>query len=156
DLVADSDDEYAVRAEDSPAHLEDWLRERMRSDGGTARMAAGFCWEWSDPVSDGWGGHQLVEDIKIGDWKRPWNTQDQKDVPEVDGAPPAALWASDPRGFGQIGCIYTAQGFEYDWAGVIFGRDLVVRDGEWVAQIGESKDDSVNRNETRFDELVRN
>ncbi|MEU4087664.1 DNA/RNA helicase domain-containing protein [Streptomyces aureus] len=24
-----------------------------------------------------------------------------------------------------MGCIYTAQGFEYDWSGVIFGPGLV-------------------------------
>lgn len=32
---------------------------------------------------------------------------------------------SDPAGFGQVGCVYTAQGFEYPWNGVILGRDLV-------------------------------
>ena len=37
------------------------------------------------------------------------------------------------RGFGQVGCIYTAQGFEYDWSGVIFGHDFVWRDDRWVA-----------------------
>ena len=47
----------------------------------------------------------------------------------VGGAPPAALWATDPAGFGQVGCVYTAQGFEYDYAGVILGPDLVWRDG---------------------------
>ena len=36
--------------------------------------------------------------------------------------PPAALWASDPAGFGQVGCVYTAQGFEYDWTASSSGR----------------------------------
>jgi hypothetical protein len=153
DLVAGTGDEYVVRAENSPASLEEWLVSRMRTGGGTARIAAGFCWPWSEPKTNGRGGHSLVDDVTIGDWKRPWNTPDGK---KVDDAPPAALWASDPKGFDQVGCIYTAQGFEYDWAGVIFGEDLVIRDGRWIAQIGESKDNSVKRDPGRFDELVRN
>src|SRR5260370_31471986 len=36
----------------------------------------------------------------------------------------AIIWASDPRGVNQVGCVYTAQGFEYDYAGVIVGKDL--------------------------------
>ena len=51
----------------------------------------------------------------------------------VGGAPPAALWASDERGFGQVGCVYTAQGFEYEWNGVLLGPDLVWRTDRWVA-----------------------
>ncbi|MFB9609909.1 DUF2075 domain-containing protein [Kutzneria kofuensis] len=153
DLVAGTDDEYVVRTESSPVSLEEWLSGRMRMAGGTARIAAGFCWPWSDPKPNGRGGHRLVDDVTIGNWKRPWNTPDGK---RVDDAPPAALWASDPRGFNQVGCIYTAQGFEYDWAGVIFGKDLVIRDGQWVAQIDESRDKAVKRDRARFDELVRN
>ena len=38
--------------------------------------------------------------------------------------PKAQLWAHDPGGIGQIGCVYTAQGFEFDYAGVIIGTDL--------------------------------
>jgi uncharacterized protein len=152
DLVAGSGDEYVVRAEDSPANLETWLEARMRS-GGTARIAAGFCWPWSDPKPNGRGGLRLVDDVTIGDWQRPWNNPSDR---KVDAAPPAALWASDPLGFNQVGCIYTAQGFEYDWAGVIFGKDLVIRDGRWVAQISESKDKAVREDLDRFDELVRN
>lgn len=33
-------------------------------------------------------------------------------------------WATDPTGFEQVGCVYTAQGFEYDYAGVTMGADL--------------------------------
>ncbi|MFI9388592.1 DNA/RNA helicase domain-containing protein [Kutzneria sp. NPDC052558] len=153
DLVAGTGDEYVVRTEESPASLEQWLLDRTRETEYTARIAAGFCWPWSDPVSNGRGGRRLVDDVAIGDWRRPWNTPDGK---QVDDAPPSALWASDPKGFNQVGCIYTAQGFEYDWAGVIFGEDLVVRDGRWVAQLGKSRDSVVKKDEARFDELVRN
>jgi hypothetical protein len=57
--------------------------------------------------------------------RRPWNAKDDRGA--VPGAPASHFRAGDPRGFGQVGCIYTAQGFEYDWSGVIFGDDFVRR-----------------------------
>ena len=95
--------------------------------------------------------------MAIGDWARPWNVKGDR---SVGGAPPAALWATDPAGFGQVGCIYTAQGFEYDWNGVIVGPDFVRRGDRWVARRGENKDpDFKNRTKVSdedFDALVRN
>lgn len=56
---------------------------------------------------------------------------------------------------GQVGCIYTAQGFEYDYAGVIFGEDLVWRDNAWVANPKASRDAAIIAADN-FDNLVRN
>ncbi|MBZ5689784.1 MAG: DUF2075 domain-containing protein [Acidobacteriia bacterium] len=39
------------------------------------------------------------------------------------GIPKESLWAYDQGGINQVGCIYTAQGFEFDYEGVIFGND---------------------------------
>ena len=60
-----------------------------------------------------------------------------------------------------VGCIYTAQGFESDFAGVIFGRDLVWRPRKgWVGQPSYSHDSVVKRgskeDQTRFTALVKN
>ncbi len=75
----------------------------------------------------------------------------------VRGAPPASLWATDPAGFDQVGCIYTAQGFEYHWNGVIFGPDLVWRRNQWVAQHGASKDPAFRgMSDEDVDPLLRN
>ncbi|MGW7054495.1 DNA/RNA helicase domain-containing protein [Streptomyces sp. NPDC054888] len=49
--------------------------------------------------------------------------------------PPSWLRATDPDGFGQVGCIYTAQGFEYDWSGVILGEDLGWRQDRWLPNL---------------------
>lgn len=70
------------------------------------------------------------------------------------------MWATDPAGFDQVGCVYTAQGFEYDWSGVIIGPDLVWRDGGFVSRREHNKDPDF-KNRTRvpdgeFDRLVRN
>lgn len=153
ELVAGSEDEYVVDSAGSPHELETWLLRQAKTFSGTARMAAGFCWDWSDPVEVD-GGLRLADDVQIDGWRRPWNTKQGFEVP---GVPSASLWASEPEGFGQIGCIYTAQGFEYDWAGVIFGDDLVIRNGKWVGRRDFSWDRSVKRAEDeKFDRLVRN
>ena len=106
---------FEVQVVDSPAEMEARARRRKLAEGYSARMAAGYCWPWSDPRPDG----SLVPDVQIGDWARPWNLKGDR---SVGGAPPAALWASDPAGFGQVGCVYTAQGFEYDWPASSSGR----------------------------------
>jgi len=153
ELVDGSEDEYVVDSVGSPHELENWLLRQAKTFSGTARMAAGFCWDWSDPVKVE-GRLRLVDDVEIGGWRRPWNTKQGFEVP---GFPSASLWASEPEGFGQVGCIYTAQGFEYDWAGTIFGDDLVIRDGKWFARSGFSYDRKVKGAEApEFDRLVRN
>ncbi|HMM96300.1 DUF2075 domain-containing protein [Phycicoccus sp.] len=143
---------FEVSVADDPHEMEAYLRLKLEA-GYSARMAAGYCWPWSDPHSDG----TLVPDVRIGDWARPWNLKGDR---SVGGAPAAALWASDPAGFGQVGCIYTAQGFEYDYAGVIIGPDLVWRDDRWVSVRSANRDPDF-RNRTKvsdddFDRLVRN
>ncbi len=146
------DEHFDVQVVDSPSEMEQLLSERQAA-GYSARMAAGYCWPWSDPTPEG----TLVSDVRIGDWSKPWNLRGDR---SIGGAPAAALWATDPTGFGQVGCVYTAQGFEYDYAGVILGPDLVWRDDHWVAVRGANKDpDFRNRakvGDAEFDRLVRN
>ncbi|WP_245722117.1 DNA/RNA helicase domain-containing protein [Nocardia crassostreae] len=138
-LLDGGHDDFVVESADSPASLDSWLRVHQELRGGTARMAAGFCWQWSDPVAAA-DGMALVDDVRIDGWTRPWNARPGR---RVTNAPESHYWASDPRGFDQVGCIYTAQGFEYDWAGVIFGPDFVRRGDEWVARPAESYDNAV-------------
>jgi hypothetical protein len=97
--------------------------------GLPARLSAGFAGvgqataRWDAGIRRG-----------IGDWSMPWNAKDSagrlaKDIPKSD------YWANDPSGINQVGCVYTAQGVEYEFAGVIFGRDLVWRPRKgWIGQ----------------------
>jgi len=50
-----------------------------------------------------------LPEVRIGDWARSSNL---KGDPHVRDAAPVELWAGDPDGFDQVGCIYSAQGFE--------------------------------------------
>ncbi|MFJ3708761.1 DUF2075 domain-containing protein [Streptomyces sp. NPDC090053] len=126
-----SDGRMALTVTDSPEQMEQFILERGRG-GATARITAGFCWPWSNPDGD-----QLIDDVHIEDWHRPWNVKPQHNVPN---APRSDLWATDQRGIGQVGCVYTAQTFEYDWNGVIIGPDLVFRNGKFTVDRAASCD----------------
>ena len=113
-------------------------------------MTAGFCWKWHEPEDS----EELPLDVKIGNWHKPWNLKSDKGI---GGFLSGELWAIDPKGFEQIGCVYTAQGFEYDWNGVIFGSDLVWRNGNWVGQKSETADPAMRGvEEGIFTQLVKN
>ncbi len=148
----DTDADFEFKILETPAAVEDAIRVRV-ADGSSGRLADGFCWKWSDP-KDG----ALVDDVVIGDFRRPWNAKpDATRLPP--GVPKSNYWATDARGIDQIGCVYTAQGFEFDYIGVIWGNDLVYRasEGGWVGQKHFSQDGQVKRAPAgHFTGLVKN
>ena len=153
--LLDPQEEFDFEVVDSPQELEALIRAEHAA-GFTARLSAGFCWRWSEPLHDG----SLVPDVHVGDWSMPWNAKSNAGRLAA-GIPKENFWASDPRGVDQVGCVYTAQGFEYDYAGVIFGRDLVWRPRSgWLGQPEYSQDSIVKRaardEPQRFTDLVKN
>ncbi|MGD6746133.1 DNA/RNA helicase domain-containing protein [Streptomyces sp. BH106] len=140
-----------VRLAETPEEMETFLEERIHQESLQARMTAGFCWEWKTPKNG-----ELLQEVRIGDWHRPWNA---KDGIRLEDVPESSQWATDPRGFGQIGCIYTAQNFEFDWTGVIIGPDLVWRDNRFTVDRTKTHDSKLKPasvSDERVDELVRN
>jgi len=132
--------------------LETAIRNKA-AQGLSARLAAGFCWKWSPPRPDG----TLVDDVVVDDFRRPWDAKPGK-WKLAAGIPSAALWATDPRGIDQVGCVYNIQGFELDYAGVIWGRDLRydLDRQEWIGDRTASADSVVKRSKDRFVDLVKN
>ncbi len=146
------DEQFDFRIMDSPAALETAIRQRV-FDGNTGRMVAGFCWPWSKPKAD----RTLEDDVVIGDFGRPWNAR--SDAGRLaQGIPKESFWATDPNGIEQVGCVYTAQGFEFDYVGVIWGPDLVYDfdANAWRGDKTASKDSTVKRAKEGFTEFVKN
>ena len=114
--------------------------------------SARLCWAWSNPNDDG----TLVPDVKVGAWQMPWNARPDAGRLAL-GIPPSNFWASDPNGLSQVGCVYTAQGFEFDYVGVIFGRDLRwdPATNDWIGDPSQSHDSIVRRSGDRFTDLVK-
>jgi hypothetical protein len=145
----DGDEHFLLQLADGPSLMEARMRA-MLEQGYGARLAAGYCWRWSDPIRGG----GLANDVIIGEWQKPWNNKKQT---SHAGAPGTPFWASDPAGFEQVGCVYTAQGFEYDYSGVIMGPDLVWRGDHWEARPEFSHDTAVKRGDHhQFEGAVKN
>lgn len=147
-------DEFDFQVLDSPKDLYEAIKNKNALSGMTARLCAGFCWPWSSDLgTDG----DLVKDVQIGDFAMPWETKDTiKNVPK--GYVKWYEWAYKPEGIKQIGCIYTAQGFEFDYVGVIIGPDLYFdeKDGLVKTRIEESKDPVLKRSGEGIDRYIRN
>ncbi|WP_078869060.1 DUF2075 domain-containing protein [Streptomyces sp. NRRL B-1347] len=121
-----------VEVADTPEELEHVIRTEA-GEGASARMVAGYCWPWTKPLGK---EKRLEADVRIGGWHRPWNADSDSFC--ADGAPPSKIWSVHENGLGQIGCVYTAQGLEWDWCGVIMGEDMVWRDGRWLFRRGKA------------------
>ena len=147
-----NEEEFEFKIYQSPQDLETAIRHK-HSKGFSARLTAGYCWFWSEPDREG----KLLNDVVINDFKQPWNAKpDAKKL--APGIPKATLWAYDKRGIDQIGCVYTAQGFEFDYVGVIFGNDLVYNfdENKWHGKSEYSYDTVVKRSKDKFIDLVKN
>ena len=73
------------------------------------------------------------------------------------GIPPSNFWASDPNGIDQVGCLYTARGFEFDYVGLIWGRDRRwdPATNAWIGDASRSHDSIVKRSGDQFTDLVK-
>ncbi len=93
--------------------LSDWAGQY----GSAGRLAAGYCWPW--PRDD-------TGCVTVGAWSRPWNFHSRRTDADRTG-PASPAWAWGEAGEGQVGCIYTSQGLEVDYIGVVIGPDLLLR-----------------------------
>jgi len=107
--------EYDFKIFDCPNKMRLALQEKNINN--KARMIAGYCYNWiskNTPKSDDY-------DIQlINEFKAKWNFGNTN------------LWAIDEDSFNQVGCIHTSQGLEFDYVGVIIGKDLSYEGGKVI------------------------
>ena len=102
------EDEFDFKIFDDPQTLYDEIKKKDCIDGQSARLTAGFCWPWSSSLDE---NGDFVKDVAIGNFAMPWETKDTiTNIPK--GYVKWYEWAYKPEGIKQVGCIYTAQGFE--------------------------------------------
>lgn len=147
-------EEFDFKIFDNPQDLYNAIKEQNDKDGQTARLCAGFCWPWSDKTDE---NGDLLKEVKIGSFAMPWETKDTI-KPRPKGYVQWYEWAYKPEGIKQVGCIYTAQGFEFDYIGVIVGKDLRYdkNTGVLYTDITATKDPTLKRSKEGFDDYVRN
>jgi DUF2075 family protein len=135
----------------SPLELYSELKKKELEKPNSARLVAGYCWSWHDPRPDG----TLVNDVKISDFEMPWETKGEHAVGEY---PVWYQWAYKPNGFRQVGCIYTAQGFEFDYIGVIIGPDLKYNreTDSLCGDMAATKDPTLRKDPANFETYMKN
>lgn len=101
------DFDYDFRVVDSPNELKDLIFEKNK-EKNNARLLAGYCWNW---IKEG-KNNSDVHDIEIDDFSMSWNLGNSD------------TWAIDEDSVNEIGCIHTSQGLEFDYVGVIIGKDM--------------------------------
>lgn len=105
-------DAFDFQVVDDPNALFAVIQQKNRA-GESARMLAGFAWPWSDEKAGNRNGEVNDIVIEAHNFSMPWNSRSSRE-----------LWAMKPEGEGQVGCIHTSQGLEFDYVGVIIGADL--------------------------------
>lgn len=101
-----------LRCWDNLNDLDRYLHSLL-SAGRHVKWYAPFCWKWTFDTRN--------KDIKIaqpsGDFEKPWNPQPKEEQ---------YRWyvGEKEEYLDQVGCIYTAQGLEFDDTGVIWWDDL--------------------------------
>lgn len=143
----DFDIDYDIKLFNDPNMLRDELREKNKINN-KSRILAGYCYKWiskKEPFGD---NYDIV--LENG-FKAKWNFGN------------TLTYAIDEKSFEQIGCIHTAQGLEFDYCGVIIGKDLRYEEGHVITDFNEraSSDASLRgikktKNYDLADEIIRN
>lgn len=139
------DERYDIRVFDKACDMREALRERNGEN--KARMVAGYCYDWD--VKNERGEWDIVLDK--GEFKAKWNLAGD------------SVWAVNPKSFEEVGCVHTAQGLEFDYVGVIIGKDLRLDPGTMKVVCDQhqvSKDDKSSgirtAPEVLADKLIKN
>ncbi len=101
---------YELLIFDSLIDLYDELGKREKIDG-LCRLIAGYSWPWlSDPKRKPKPSPDII-DIELDGLKFKWNSTDKD-------------WVNSKNAFNEIGCIHTTQGYDLNYTGVIFGKEI--------------------------------
>lgn len=107
--------DFDFKVFDKPEEVRDLIFEKNKVNN-RSRILAGYCWNWNKKEENNTNYH----DIKIGSFGISWNLKN------------STTYAIDPGSVEQAGCIHTSQGLEFDYVGVIIGKDLRYANGQII------------------------
>ena len=88
---------------DSIKSLISKLKEK-ENEFGLCRLVAGFSWEWKSKDEN-------IHDIEIDGMELTWNKENIE-------------WINSSNAINEVGCIHTTQGYDLNYTGVIFGKEI--------------------------------
>lgn len=87
--------------------------QKRESEYGLSRMVAGFAWKWSSKED------KREYDIRIDGMEFRWNSTQNN-------------WIGSKNAPEEVGSIYTVQGDDLNYVGIIIGNDLLYRNGKLI------------------------
>ncbi|NLA33412.1 MAG: DUF2075 domain-containing protein [Tenericutes bacterium] len=115
---------YDFKVFDNPNDLRQAIEERNKVNN-KSRLVAGYCWNW---INDGNSKNSSdIHDIVIPEhnFSMSWNLGN------------TSTYAIDESSINEIGCIHTVQGLEFDYVGVIIGKDLRYENNKIITDYNE-------------------
>lgn len=159
------DTKYEIKIFTDPKKMQTEIAKKNKlNDNGISRMIATFDWKYS-------GGkaklpeNQKYWEVSDGNWRMPWNYEikkrDQYEKIHHNNVKYSDLpWAEKDYTINEIGSLYTVQGFDLNYAGVVLGPSIKFRDGKIVHDFSASQNRKATNkwhSEKSFaDELLRN
>ena len=103
DLVFKSK-EYEFLLFDSVENMVDEIKKRDK-ESGLSRLIAGYSWPWISKAN------KSLYDITIDNYKLQWNSVSDDFI-------------NSANAINEVGCIHTTQGYDLNYAGIIFGNEI--------------------------------
>lgn len=135
--------DYDIQIFDSPTLMKEALRKK--NEQNKSRMIAGYCYPWNSE-KDKTKMDIILEDNFVAQWNFTTNE-----------------FATDPNSFEQVGCIHSTQGLEFDYVGIIIGKDLRYENGKVITDYTKrAKSDAsikgikTSKNYELADRIIRN
>jgi DUF2075 family protein len=136
------DFDYDVKVFDDPNQMYEALKKTNTRN--KSRMIAGYTYEW---VSK--NDKSKFDIVLSSTFKKHWNFSTDE-------------FAIDPESFDQVGCIHSTQGLEFDYVGIIIGKDLryengkVITDKNQTAISDKSSGVRTSKDLVLADKIIRN
>ncbi|WP_295333003.1 DNA/RNA helicase domain-containing protein [Flavobacterium sp.] len=121
-------------------NIEHFLHElKLREqENGLSRMIAGYSWEWASK------NDKTAFDIEIENVKLRWNGTN------ID-------WINTENAIEEVGCIHTTQGYDLNYAGIIFGNEITYNpETNSIEIIPENYKDKAGKNTIKDAEVLKN
>lgn len=95
---------YDIKLFDDVTEMINAIKDKDK-EIGLCRTVAGYSWKWLSKNDN------TVNDIIIGNTELKWNSVNKD-------------WVNSENSINEIGCIHTIQGYDLNYAGVIFGNEI--------------------------------
>lgn len=113
--------DYDIKVVTTPQALQKQISKKNEKNN-SSRIVAGYCW---DSVKGNRNDPDFC-DIQIPEYnfQMSWNLIGTK------------TWAIDENSIEQVGCVYTCSGLDFEYVGVIIGKDMIYKNGKIQTDVG--------------------